>query len=328
MSKESHDTPGEKISAESSQVEDQYRSKKPKWWTQLAGRRGTKAQRQAIQRMAEHGYVMPKQILTDFSRLSNRSKVSSDLMAKEMDWLNDQWKREWWNKALGVHGLVHQQSMDYNIHEIAFTKNDENDKYAHKFQEMVTYKNTLPAREYEEKWLEIGFGNGANIDANAQNHPNRLFIGSEIHQPGVGNLVQKMEERIRKDDCVDNIRILPGDGIKLLFHLPDKYLDCILITFPDPWPKVFHARWRVIQVDTIREMQRVLTANGRVFIATDAECFHTWTDEIFSKESINWKPVIPCPSREEWLPVISYYEQKGINEGRHTMLQCWQVASY
>ena len=266
---------------------------------------------------------MPKEILADFSRISNRSR-SRDLLAKEMDWLNDQWKREWWNKALGVHGLCNQPT---TIHEIAFTKNDHNEKYAHRFQEMVTYKNVLPAREYAEKRLEIGFGNGANLDANAQNHPNILYIGSEIHQPGIGNLAQKMEERIRTEECVDNIRILPGDGIKLLFHLPDNYLDCILITFPDPWPKVFHAPWRVIQVDTIREMQRVLNANGRVFIATDDECFHIWSNEIFSKESIDWKPIIPCPSREEWLPVISYYEQKGINEGRHTMLQCWQVVT-
>ena len=169
-----------------------------------------------------------------------------------------------------------------------------------------------------------------------------------------------------------NIRIIPGDGIKLLSHLPTNYLDAILITFPDPWPKESQECWRVIQGEVVREMHRVLktdcgsgcdeSSGGRVYIATDAECFDLWTREVFHKESFSsdslnsdgaeenrrggkeddddndpksttgkqqqpsalWKEVVPCPDRKGWLPVASYYEQKGLDEGRCTMLQCWQ----
>ena len=44
----------------------------------------------------------------------------------------------------------------------------------------------------------------------------------------------------------------------------------------------------------------------------------------FDEFSMFWEEVVPCPDRENWLPAVSYYEQKGLDEGRSTMLQCWQ----
>jgi tRNA (guanine-N(7)-)-methyltransferase len=260
-------------------------------------------------------------------------------MAIDFGFQNDIWKRAWWNRALSI---LDSPQYSAEIQNITSNVTDVlQKKYADKFLDMVAFKNALPDREYKEKWLEIGFGNGDNIVANARARNHILFMGSEIHQPGIGALSQKIEQGLETDNSIENIRILPGDGIKLLSHLPDNYLDAILITFPDPWPRDIHARWRVIQTETIHQMTRVLSADGRVFIATDVECFDSWTREIFTKGNSNeaykevkltkevlrvWKEIIPCPAREEWLPVVSYYEQKGINEGRHTMLQCWKLS--
>ena len=304
---------------------DQYKSRKPHWWTQLAGRRGTKTQRHAIQRMTERGYCIPKQILTDFSRINNRSNNVHGAINVETDLLTDERKRVWWNNTLAVSDSDHVPIS--NAKDISIVINQNNEKYAHKFLEMLAFKSSLPARVYKQKWLEIGFGRGANLFSNARNNQCNLYIGSEIHQPGIGALAQEIERGLEIDNAVENIRILPGDGIKLLSHLPDNYLDCILITFPDPWPKELHSQWRVIQIDTVRQMKRVLNSDGRVLVATDAECFDSWSREIFSKEPTEWKEIVPCPPRQEWLPIISYYEQKGMNEGRHTMLQAWLVQS-
>lgn len=299
----------------------QYESRKPKWWTKLARRRGTRSQRQAIQRMTNCGYFLPKEVLADFSRINNRSNKSGGVDASVNVNLSitDDWKRGWWNRVLAVKEL-NDAPTDCAI-DTSIVMDDRNQKYASKFQHMNEFTNIRPARQYNQVWLEIGFGNGANVFANALNNPDTLYIGSEIHQPGLGTLAQKIET----DDSVQNIRILPGDGIKLLYHLPNKYLDAVLITFPDPWPKEFHARWRVVQTETIKEMKRVLNAYGRVFVATDAVGFNDWSRIIFTNENDDWSEVIPCPPREKWLPIVSYYEEKGLNEGRHTMLQCWQV---
>ena len=263
-----------------------------------------------------------------------------------------------------------------------------NEKYAQRLQRMYNYKSPLleqshqSHQQYKQIWLEIGFGNGSNLLANARQHPHILFIGCEIHQPGVSTILRQMEDQlevyeaastryalIESPSCT-NIRILSScDGIKLLLHLPNNYITNVLITFPDPWPNEHDCRCRVVQVEVLREMHRMLVNNsssadgsgggsgdddgeagsGRVYIATDATCFNDWMRKIFNQEEAasaatsnnndekeedqsintgathsNWKEVIPTPDRESWLPIISYYEQKGLDEGRHTMLQCWE----
>jgi len=75
---------------------------------------------------------------------------------------------------------------------------------------------------------------------------------------------------------------------------------------------------------------------GYFYLATDIQGFDVWTRGLFLKRQkeqkelssscpVVWEEVIPCPSRTEWLPLISQYEQKGLNEGRQTHLQCWML---
>jgi len=204
--------------------------------------------------------------------------------------------------------------------------------------------------------LEIGFGDGSNLLTYSQLHPNKMCLGADIHSPGVGTLMKRMEESInngiywkcpnmyngdgnnnendaspqeeKEEKPYQNVRIYAGDGIKLLSYIPSNSIDDILLTFPDPWPNNGHYKWRVIQIATLAEMKRVLKPNtGRFYLATDAVCFHEWTHDIFTKvvkEEGGWREVTPIPDRREWLPVMSKYELKGIEEGRFTMYQCWE----
>jgi tRNA (guanine-N7-)-methyltransferase len=338
----------------------QYEARKPMWWTKLSGRRGTRAQRQTIDRMTQCGYCFSKQVLSDFSRVNISAKHSSTpehSLSKEDDSNSaaDQWRRVWWNRSLAVFDEKDAAAQVTPV--IDTVTNSRNKKHAHKVQLMFSNKSQLGPQSFGQFWLEIGFGNGDNILANCKRDQKTLFIGSEIYQPGIGTVLQKMEAEMGlnakikaegsdteekkldtisisteiSDDALNkkipcqNVRIIPGDGIKLLSHLPCAYLDAILITFPDPWPKEGHSRWRVVQPNVLTEMHRVLKSDGKVFVATDAECFNEWTRNIFTQESINgdWQEVTPCPDRSTWLPIVSYYEQKGTDEGRQTMLQCW-----
>ena len=320
---------GESISF--NEKHQKYEARKPKWWMKLSGRRGTRAQRQTIERMTECGYCFPRQVLSDFSRINNSAKHSS---MQNDNSATDRWRRVWWNRSLGV--LDDSEDASHVVLPIADTvSNSRNEKHAENIQSMYKNKSPLTPRKYDRIVLEIGFGSGDNILANSLNDRNTLFVGSEIHQPGCGAVLQKIEQVMataeKEEDAANkhvyqNVRILQGDGIKLLSHLPGKYLDSILITFPDPWPKEGHAHWRVVQSNVLVEMHRVLKCDGKVLVATDAECFNDWTRDIFTHESSKgtWREV-SCPDRAEWLPVISYYEQKGLDEGRYTMLQCWET---
>jgi len=264
------------------------------------------------------------------SNYGARQQQQSSLM------ILDKWKRYWWNKALGI---VDSSGSRYDHPNIGINdlissnkKSSNNEKYAQKINDMYQYECPLPPRNYKQIWLEIGFGSGLNLLANAKQHPDILFLGCEIHQPGVGTILQNIEKELNASETptsssssspYQNIRILPGDGIKLLSHFPANYLDAILITFPDPWPNENEHDWRVIQSGILKEMHRVI-ASGKVYVATDAECFNDWARSIFIKDTPHWKEATPTPDRSSWLPVVSYYEQKGLDEGRKTMLQCWE----
>lgn len=116
-------------------------------------------------------------------------------------------------------------------------------------------------------WLEIGCGNGDTLLAMASCHPERDFIGIEVHTPGVGRLLQGMEER-----HLSNIRMIRHDAIEVLEHMiPAASLDGVMLYFPDPWHKKRHKKRRIVQPAFVAEMARVLKPGGVFHLATDWE---------------------------------------------------------
>jgi len=118
---------------------------------------------------------------------------------------------------------------------------------------------------YQKVVLEIGFGMGAATAHIARVQPDTLFIGCEVHEPGVGALLKSMGEL-----GLENIRILQHDAVEVLAHMiaPDS-LDGIHIFFPDPWHKKRHHKRRLIQPPFVRELATRLKPGGYIHCATD-----------------------------------------------------------
>lgn len=115
--------------------------------------------------------------------------------------------------------------------------------------------------------LEIGFGDGHNLAELARRHPERDFLGAEVHRPGVGRLLLTLES-----DGLKNVRVIPEDAVMVLKgRLPDTCLDAVLIYFPDPWPKKRHHKRRLLQAEFAELLARKLKPGGRVHLATDWE---------------------------------------------------------
>ncbi len=113
--------------------------------------------------------------------------------------------------------------------------------------------------------LEIGFGNGESLVEMAAAAPDTLFIGVEVHKPGVGRALMLAHEKGLK-----NLRVLEHDAVAFIEHmLPDHCLDRVQIYFPDPWHKKRHHKRRLIQPDFCNKLQRVLKTGGVLHIATD-----------------------------------------------------------
>lgn len=115
--------------------------------------------------------------------------------------------------------------------------------------------------------LEIGFGMGDSLAQQALQNPTVDYLGIEVHQPGIGNLMA-----LAAANNLANLRILQGDAVEILEKFfQDESFAAIQIFFPDPWPKRRHFKRRLIQAPFVDLLQRKLKLGGRLLLATDWE---------------------------------------------------------
>lgn len=160
-------------------------------------------------------------------------------------------------------------------------------------------------------WLEIGFGGGEHLAAQAQGHPEVTLIGCEPFVNGVGSALRHID-----DAGLENVLILADDARPLIDGLPEASLDRIFILFADPWPKARHNKRRFIQPETIVSFARVLKLGGTVRFATDWADYADWALQRFLASSdFDW----PAQGQAEWNTppadhVTTRYETKGLGD--------------
>jgi tRNA (guanine-N7-)-methyltransferase len=120
--------------------------------------------------------------------------------------------------------------------------------------------------------LEIGFGGGEHLAAQASRAPDVLHIGAEPYLEGVAKLLVQVEKM-----SLANVRLVHGDGRPLLSALAPASLDRLVILFPDPWQKARHAKRRLIQPDVLDAAAQVLRPGGELRFATDWQAYADWT---------------------------------------------------
>lgn len=195
-------------------------------------------------------------------------------------------------------------------------------------EKAVFDKKTMFGTPVDEVHLEIGFGDGGHLAELSKRKKNIGFIGVEVFQNGVANLLSLMtgvKEAAATtgdikllDERADNVRIYDND-VRLLFQaIPDGFIDKIYLLFPDPWPKKRHADRRFIHPDNLRELARILKNGGILQIATDHPIYkrhvlrvmHECKDFIWTAKTFDdWRR-----EPEDW--VQTKYQQKAIKEGR------------
>ncbi|HWX68157.1 MAG TPA: tRNA (guanosine(46)-N7)-methyltransferase TrmB [Steroidobacteraceae bacterium] len=137
-------------------------------------------------------------------------------------------------------------------------------KYGIEFSPALLDASALYGRD-APRTLEIGFGNGENLAALAPAHPERDFLGVEVHRPGVGRLLRTLESQ-----QLTNVRIVCHDAVEVLAQqIAPQWLQEILIFFPDPWPKKRHHKRRLVQGAFVLLLVERLARDGVLRIATD-----------------------------------------------------------
>lgn len=167
--------------------------------------------------------------------------------------------------------------------------------------------------------LEIGFGGGEHLAAQAARHPEVGFIGCEPFMDGVSKLIADIQERNLK-----NIRIHAEDARSLLDRLPEAGLSAVYILFPDPWPKRRHHKRRLVNAELLSLLARVMRPGGTLLIATDHADYTEWMLlHLLADARFRWtatKPEDFAAPPKGWIE--TRYRQKAARAGR---ISCFLV---
>ena len=156
----------------------------------------------------------------------------------------------------------------------------------------------------KEVILEIGFGMGEATALIGRDFPETGFLAVEVHKPGIGKLMARIEEL-----ALSNIRIIEGDIHPILqTMIPDKSVDGVHLFFPDPWPKLKHNKRRIVNAEFLALIHQKLKSGGYIKIATDWVPYAEWIRDAFSA-SVDF--IGGEVARPDWRPYTKF-EGKGL----------------
>jgi tRNA (guanine-N7-)-methyltransferase len=161
--------------------------------------------------------------------------------------------------------------------------------------------------------LEIGFGGGEHLAAQARANPRTGFIGCEPFVNGLAKLLAVIEH-----EGLKNVRLWDQDATLLLPQLPDGCLDQAYLLYPDPWPKRRQRKRRFLSDEALAMFARLLRPGAELRFATDIDDYAGWgLARVLRSGRFRWTAERPDDWRKPWDGWLSTrYEQKALREGR------------
>jgi tRNA (guanine-N7-)-methyltransferase len=144
--------------------------------------------------------------------------------------------------------------------------------------------------------LEIGFGGGESMIAQATAEPRTGFLGIEPFVNGIAKALAAIES-----GGLRNIRLHFDDAVSLIDWLPPLSLARIDLIHPDPWPKRRHWKRRFVQDEMIGRLGRVLRPNGEFRFVTDVADYAAWTlQHLLRSDQFIWTARCADDWRKPW----------------------------
>ncbi len=158
--------------------------------------------------------------------------------------------------------------------------------------------------------LEIGFGMGEATAQIAAAAPERDFVAVEVHTPGVGALLLRLEQA-----ALGNVRIVQHDAVEVLRDMvAPGSLAAVHVFFPDPWHKKRHHKRRLIQPPLVELVASRLEPGGVLHCATDWEEYAQQMLEVLGGCALLENTVPDYAPRPQSRP-LSKFEARGLRLG-------------
>ena len=167
-------------------------------------------------------------------------------------------------------------------------------------------------RPVSDVWLEVGFGAGEHLAAQARAHADVGIIGCEAYINGVAGLLAHVREA-----NLTNVRIFDDDARLLFDALPDAGIGRAFVLFSDPWPKKRHHRRRFVSPENLDALARLLKDGAELRFASDHMEYIRWTlEQVTAHPAFSW----PARTRRDWLQrpgdwFETRYEAKALRGG-------------
>ncbi len=147
---------------------------------------------------------------------------------------------------------------------------------------------------------------GETTAAIAQSNPDTDYIAVEVHGPGIGSLLKKIDALELR-----NLRLIRHDAVAVLEQMiPDASLAGLHLFFPDPWPKKRHHKRRLVQPAFAALAARKLAPGGYFHAATDWPEYATQIDAVLSSS-----PLFEKNSQGKKVRPVTKFERRGIGLG-------------
>ena len=183
------------------------------------------------------------------------------------------------------------------------------DEYARLYQIPFLPQQSNFEKLYPKKQIlvvEIGFGMGDSLVSMAKSNLHTNYLGIEVHEPGVGNLLDHIHHQ-----SLHNLRVIQHDAVEVFnTMIKDSSLSGVQIFFPDPWHKRRHHKRRLMNVEFIQLLLSKLKPQGFIHFATDWQEYADETLALFTQESRLSNKHQGFSPRPESRP-LTKFEQRG-----------------
>lgn len=174
--------------------------------------------------------------------------------------------------------------------------------------------------EWDKAWqpdcLEIGAGTGLFSVALAKASPQLQFLAVDVKADRL-----QTGARLAEEKGLTNVRFLRARADQLPGLLAPSSLTSIWLTFPDPFPKKRSAGRRLTHPTFLAQYQRLLSADGALYLKHDNRDFFLWSLE--QLVAAGWRVDelsfdLHNSTLSDDYKVMTTYEKRWLSEGLST----------